>query len=172
MRPIFHPSIPAELSQVQPHGDFVLVRRIPEQERPNLIIAPGWRNKGVDGVKRGEVLAVGKGDRRHEWVCITCGGITHTTEKAPSKGGECRHHWERMAVMEDRHPMHVKVGDEVLYHRAPANHISLNGQDYVFLHEEQHVLAVIEQDSGPQSTKGSADRSEQPSGPETHQEAA
>ena len=46
--------------------------------------------------------------------------------------------------------MHVKPGDEVIYTRVPANNVRLNQQysfsreEYVFLHEEQHVVAVIE----------------------------
>lgn len=42
-----------------------------------------------------------------------------------------------------RHPMHVKVGDKIAWWRCPANEVRLNGKDYTFLHEQQHICAVI-----------------------------
>jgi co-chaperonin GroES (HSP10) len=45
----------------------------------------------------------------------------------------------------DRAPMNVKPGDQVLYQRAPANVVSFDGVEYDLLHEEQHILAVLEQ---------------------------
>ena len=46
-----------------------------------------------------------------------------------------------------RLPMNAAPGDEIVYPRVPANDIRLNGEEYVFLHEEQHILAVIERNS-------------------------
>lgn len=46
-----------------------------------------------------------------------------------------------------RAPMGVKVGDEILYSRAPANGILIDGRETVFLHEEQHIEAVLEEAS-------------------------
>lgn len=43
-----------------------------------------------------------------------------------------------------RAPMHVKAGDRIVYHRAPANVTVINGVEYTFIHEEQHLLAVLE----------------------------
>jgi hypothetical protein len=45
-----------------------------------------------------------------------------------------------------RVPMSVQVGDEILYWRSPANDVKIDGQEYVFLHEEQHLVAVLEQE--------------------------
>lgn len=56
----------------------------------------------------------------------------------------------------DRIPMNVDVGDEILYRRAPANDICIDGQEYTFLHEEQHILAVIECDAPPNITRPAA----------------
>ena len=44
-----------------------------------------------------------------------------------------------------RAPMHVAVGDTVLYSRAPANGLLVNGREVVFLREEQHLEAVLEE---------------------------
>lgn len=38
----------------------------------------------------------------------------------------------------------VAAGDVVLYTRVPANGIELNGREYVFVREHQHVYAVVE----------------------------
>ena len=40
--------------------------------------------------------------------------------------------------------MHVQVGDRILYDHPRTAEIQVDGEDYVVLHEEQHVLAVIE----------------------------
>lgn len=160
MKPVYHPNIPAELSQIKPLGDLVLVRRIVEQERSNIIIAPGWRNKGVDGVKTGEVIAVGPGDKGIWLYCLEChegllgfpvmqgradGSVYwKLRSRCPTCGGPREVGYVGSTLRTGRADMHVKPGDVVLYHRAPANNFVLNGQDYVMLREEQHVLAVIE----------------------------
>jgi chaperonin GroES len=43
-----------------------------------------------------------------------------------------------------RRPMSVKVGDRILYDHPRTAEIKVDGEDYVVLHEEQHVLAVVE----------------------------
>ena len=40
--------------------------------------------------------------------------------------------------------MHAAVGDRILYDHPSRGERSINGEDYVIIHEEQHVLAVIE----------------------------
>jgi len=40
----------------------------------------------------------------------------------------------------------LKVGDEVLYQRSPKNEVILDGIEYVFIHAEHLVDAVIERD--------------------------
>lgn len=166
MKPVHHPSIPAELASVKPLGDFVLVRRDLDQERSNVIIAPGWRNKGVDGVKRGTVIAVGPGDKGVFLWCETChetrqgfpvmqgtarGDVSYSLRTKCPKCGNPRSiamDWVRDGdPLEARAPMHVKPGDEILYHRAPANNVVIDDQEFVLLHEEQHILAVIEKEA-------------------------
>lgn len=41
-------------------------------------------------------------------------------------------------------PMHVKIGDIILWERRPQNECSINGQEFTLLHEEQSILAVLE----------------------------
>lgn len=43
-----------------------------------------------------------------------------------------------------RLPIHVEPGDEVIYTRCPDNDVRINGGEYTFLHEEQHIFAVVE----------------------------
>lgn len=44
-----------------------------------------------------------------------------------------------------RFEMGVEVGDIVLYPRVPANDVRINGEEHTLLHEEQHILAVVEE---------------------------
>jgi co-chaperonin GroES (HSP10) len=44
-----------------------------------------------------------------------------------------------------RWPIHVKPGDLVLYERRPWAEVELDRKRYVILHEEQHIVAVIEE---------------------------
>jgi co-chaperonin GroES (HSP10) len=46
-----------------------------------------------------------------------------------------------------RAEMYVRPGDEVVYTRAPANDVVLNGEEYTVLHAEQHIMAVIEKEA-------------------------
>jgi co-chaperonin GroES (HSP10) len=43
-----------------------------------------------------------------------------------------------------RWPMHVQAGDLVLYERRPTAVIILDGRQFLVLHEEQHITAVVE----------------------------
>lgn len=108
-----HLSVTAELEEIRPLYDFVLVRRLDEDgKKDGLVILPdASRNPMKPGVKQGKVIACGAGDKLHD---------------------------------SSRVFMHVKSGDTVLYQRAPANNVVINGGEYVFLHEESQILAVIE----------------------------
>lgn len=46
-----------------------------------------------------------------------------------------------------RAEMFVHPGDIVVYPQVPANEIEINSEKLVFLHQEQHVLAVIEKEA-------------------------
>jgi co-chaperonin GroES (HSP10) len=41
--------------------------------------------------------------------------------------------------------MGCTLGDIVIFPRVPANEIAINGLEFVMLHEEQHVVGVVEQ---------------------------
>lgn len=40
--------------------------------------------------------------------------------------------------------MCVQPGDEIVYARVPANDIRIDGEEYTLLHEEQHVLCIVD----------------------------
>jgi co-chaperonin GroES (HSP10) len=149
VKPIYHPNIPAELESVRPHGDYVLVKRIPDPLTTAggmLYLPDGSRDPKKLVPRRGLVIAVGKGDRLHCWSCFECGAFKGTTLQGPGRCDHCgAEQWNYLG--EKRHEMQVNVGDHVIYWRSPANDIRLNEEDYVFLHEEQHIAAVIPQES-------------------------
>ena len=162
-------NIELDIEALQPMGDFVLVRQIRPDE--GLIAAPGrrptedgrWVDADPSGLRRGGVLAVGPGDPLVTLRCLACGAertkralmaFTHMMSiRAEIAMGVCRcGEKQAMVVGESRRQMGVEVGDEVLYTRVPANNVRLNSQysfcrdEYVFLHEEQHIFAVIEKE--------------------------
>jgi len=144
MKPEHHPNIPAELADVRPFGDFVLVRREPDHGE-NIIIDPNWKKNPAQGIKRGTVMSCGPGDPSRLWQCKRCDyclGVS--TVKAPKPCPRCNSKTDWKYIGRARHPMHVEPGDEVLYSRAPANDVVIGDREYVFLHEEQHILAVVE----------------------------
>lgn len=44
-----------------------------------------------------------------------------------------------------RYPMHVAVGDRVVYDQASNRVVVLDGEEFLILHEEQHILMVFEE---------------------------
>lgn len=120
------------LADIKPHSDMVLVERI--EDAPGLIVSPDltctrdgrWVNRSPVGIRRGRVVAVGDGDR-FIW-----------SKKDPGKAIGLANKDGSPAAMQ------VAPGDEVLYTRAPANDVYIEGRPYVFLHEEQHIYAVVE----------------------------
>lgn len=124
MQPPKLSNVRALVESVRPLHDFVLVRRSPDEDRYGRIILPdGSKNPMKPGLKRGIAVAVGRGDR------FT---TTH-------KGSHKRFEGERL-------PMNVKVGDEVIWTRTPANNTLIDGQEYVFVHEEM-IFGIIEQEA-------------------------
>ena len=170
MRTPLESNIECDIEHLEPLGDLVLVKQIPRDE--GLIAAPGrvqisdgrWVDADPSGLRRGVVLAVGPGDPLVVLRCTACGKErkkiatpTYTHEmsiRSDVRMGVCAcGHKLAEIVGREHRPMGVKVGDEVLYTRVPANNVRLNQQysfsrdEYVFLHEEQHIFAVIEKEN-------------------------
>lgn len=135
MHDLYLADVPAELADVTPLGDFVLVRRLPDAESKAGIWIPDSARNPREGNRRGVVISCGPGDRVHPRHVVhnALRQLAHGTTNVP------------------RHPMHVKPGDEIIYARVPANDIRIDGQEYMFLHEEQHILCVIEREASEES---------------------
>jgi co-chaperonin GroES (HSP10) len=166
-----HVNIPADLSSIKPLGDFVLVRVIPETDmHAGLIFIPiSARDQSKYQAPRiGEVIACGPGDKTLVLICPDClpdeiwnGSFDDfETHRSADSGMRCHRcgcysldnvlEYQEDHVLRDlppktgRFPMHVKPGDRVVFWRAPANSVVINDEIYHFLHEEQHILAVLE----------------------------
>jgi co-chaperonin GroES (HSP10) len=126
----------------QPVHDRLLVEWEPESARVLSIWLPETaRRPGALGTDRflriGRVVEAGPGD-----PCQRCSAKGHVvveeieglpvTEECPVCHGAARV------------PMNVKVGDRVLYDHPSDKEVTIEGKQYVILHEQQHVLAVIE----------------------------
>ncbi len=81
----------------------------------------------------------------------TAGGLFIPESAAAPEFGVIRKGQVVLVGPGDRRPdgtrfdMGVEVGDVVLYPRVPANDVRINGEEHTLLHEEQHILAVIEE---------------------------
>lgn len=177
MRELYKVSIPAELENVYPFGDCVLVQRTDADERgetvsPAGVISPKIPRHAVQSLHTGVVLRVGPGDRLIVFRCATCGALKriNASHSRPFQGrdysfvttapgatdhlSDCDYEdWHQEG--EERRPMGVKPGDKILYPRVPANDVrmaafdqqsfNVGGANFTFLHEEQHVWAVLEE---------------------------
>lgn len=125
MQPPKLSNIRAAIESVTPLHDFVLVRISPRDAGYLSLVLPDKYVNGhmEPGLKRGVAVAIGRGDR------------FTTTHKGSRKRFEG-----------DRMPMHVKPGDEVLWTRTPANMVVIEGDAYVFVHEEL-IFGVLEQEA-------------------------
>ena len=162
----YQPPIEAPPESVHPLGDFVLVKPFPPEDpimQISPIINPGvhmtkdyrWRSDRPRGGRFGKVVAAGPGDRLLEMVCPKCHGgeefpptkflLEASKRKCLNCGGILTPVTFEGHILKACAPMYVKPGDIVFYERCPANEIILNGEEHVFLHHEQHILAVIEQ---------------------------
>lgn len=146
-----------------PRGDFVLVRRKLELEDrgPNKIVAVDWQRNPKHGLKRGVVVVVGPGDRLFMVRCSAARRNHPDTAMSEyrlesAKNWKCRECGAPLEFMTNpqtgklvvwRASMNVKAGDEVLYWREPMNDVRIDNEDTVFLHEEQHIVAVLEEGS-------------------------
>lgn len=151
----WQPTISADPATLTPLYDFVLVKPFPKDD--GLIINPGvhmtgdfrWRSDRPRGNRFGAVVAVGKGDRMVGLKCEQCDELATRIDTAKfricrSCGGDLKYSAECEALSEMRAPMHVVPGDVVVFPRVPANEILINQEEYVMLHEEQHILAVVD----------------------------
>lgn len=147
----YQPRIDADIAALTPLHDFVLVQEI---ETPSAVIKSPihmtrdyrWRSNRPTGLRYGTVVAIGKGDRLFGFACVKCHGSTWRVETA--RHLVCRMCGGDLAKMENaprRAEMHCKVGDVVIYPRIPANDVEINGEVYTFAHEEQHILAVVDE---------------------------
>jgi co-chaperonin GroES (HSP10) len=156
-----------QFDRLTPQGDLVCIRRLPDADREGRIWIPDtardFKRPKYSNMfeRRGEVVAVGPGDLAHEVACAECGfretRTTHVEQRDDSGGSHtvhvmsdsCPHCRGRMTLTgrtERRSMEGLKVGDEVLYQRSPKNEVILDGIEYVFIHAEHLVDAVIERD--------------------------
>lgn len=129
----------------QPIHDRLLVKWEPESARVLSIWTPeSARRPGALGSDRflriGRVVATGPGD---PCQCVGkqiefAASIGVKPESVIPPGPPC----ERCHA--GRIPMQCKVGDRILYDHPSDKEVTIEGEQYVILHEEQHVLAVIE----------------------------
>lgn len=165
-----HADIEVPLENIKPMGDCVLVRVLPEEEVTASGIMLPQTGKDSSELRIGEVVAAGPGDKLFVWVCNTCLKVwdwngpvkmSHkniaawreaatskswyrlTTTKNPSPCKVCgESNWLLNGI--GHHEMHVKPGDRIWYRRVLANQQMINGELYQLIHEEQHVVAILE----------------------------
>lgn len=120
------------LAEFEPLADQVLVEPIRELERfeartaSGLYIAQNPQRDKNDFLWLGRVIKCGPGDAVREGSVRPDG--SRAAYQAP--GG--------------RWPMHVAAGDQVLYERRTWGDVRLDEETYTVLHEEQHIVAVLE----------------------------
>jgi hypothetical protein len=155
----FQPEILTDPASIRCLADFVLVKPFPPA---GLIINPGvhmtqdyrWRQDRPRGNRCGTVVSVGQGDKMVGLCCEQCGALEFRLVRtdADFKRMTCSCGGEKLTIAHadgfaatTTDPMQVNVGDVVVFPRVPANEIEINGEEYVFLHQEQHVLAVLDE---------------------------
>lgn len=143
-------------ASIKPLGDFVLVKPFPLFT--SLIIDPKtqmtkdgrWRLQNREtGNRFGRVVAMGAGDRVVGLHCGDCGAMNARIERSQdTKLWKCSVCAGRQLVAVDtgRAPMNLQVGDVVIFPRVPSNEMKINGEEYCWLREEQHVLAVVDEE--------------------------
>lgn len=142
------PRIDADPRRVRLLGDRLLVRVEPEPDKIGLIVVPmSAQNPGNTGQDRylryGVVVRVGPGDRcgTPEYKAAddfdVRGCLTWTNYKR-CPGASCpRCHGT------GRLPMIVRPGNTVLYDHPSDKQFEMHGEIYVFIHEQQHVRAIV-----------------------------
>lgn len=150
-----HADIKVPLENIKPMGDCVLVRVLPEEEvTASGIVLPQTGNDS-SGLRIGEVIAAGPGDRLIHYWCLyyKCSSrdampafdayrlMNGKTPKCPNCGRDME---PSGLPARRRAPMHVKPGDRIWYRRVLANQQLINGELYQLIHEEAHIWAVLE----------------------------
>jgi co-chaperonin GroES (HSP10) len=152
----YTPSVRAEMSNLKPMGDYVLVKRLENDNPIEGLWLPKRVQKEVRQLRRGTVVAVGFGDPFIRLRCLKCHLCRNRLallkqshregQREPIETGKCKCGSREYEIVSTglHAPMEVKLGDQVLYWRSPANDVRINGQEYVMLHEEQHLVAILE----------------------------
>jgi ribosomal protein L37AE/L43A len=160
-------SIIADVRKIKPLGDFVLVQPFTLDQQLAMEarqIAPSpihmtqdgrYRSDRPRGLRYGTVVAAGPGDAMLLLRCKSCMTEQYRVERGQEsrkwRCNKCGKYEFDVAlstrtdrVMIERAPMHCALGDTVIFPRIPANEIQINGHDYIWCHEEQHILGVVE----------------------------
>lgn len=148
MKQAFHTTV---RGAVRPMYDFVLVERLPD-EQGGLVAAPD-RKTFEPALRRGRVVAVGPGDGLFLVFCRSC-YLMRTRKHDAASLGRCAECGRKEAFLSRdaaqrlfpgcRCEMNCALGDVVLYPRVPANDVRIDEREYTFLHEEQHVYAILD----------------------------
>lgn len=161
----FFRRVNADPAAIQPHGDCVLVQPIEDPTAPAPLIVESetkmtsdgrWRWDRKRGNQYGRVVAVGPGDRLLVMYCNACwqkGISSFTSRLETAKSRTCQNCGGVLTLgadkdgsaLVDRAEMYVKPGDVVIFPRVPANEMEIGGESFVWLRQEQHVLAVLEE---------------------------
>ena len=161
-------SIIVDLAKIRPLGDFVLIRPLSEDaqmEMEDRKIAKSpihmtrdgrYRSSRPRGLRYGVVVACGPGDKGVVYEC-RCGNlfpVALSTREAQRHKLECAacgdaaefhlHVNESDEAQIWRVPLGCRIGDMVIFPRIPANEITINDQEFIVAHEEQHIWGVME----------------------------
>jgi co-chaperonin GroES (HSP10) len=128
-------------------ADHVLVRPLTPPAMDGSIHIP----QSAKQDRYGEVVKCGPGDKVTQHWCSECGrDLWPVLALFPLPENEFAHRYGYCIVCNVetpvilRHHMNVKPGDRILYGPRPWATVRLEGVDYEILHEEQHILAVLE----------------------------
>jgi co-chaperonin GroES (HSP10) len=155
------------IETIQPLGDLVLVRRLPDADSVHGILIPeSARNKkrGDDNdihgsLRRGIVVALGPGDKLLQFKCPDCGEVAGATmrpesarsatlvPRTPNKKCGCgvSTKWQFATGEPEVYcEMEPAIGNEVIFERWGSSQFDIDGVEYSLIHEEQSILGVIE----------------------------
>jgi len=138
-----------DIAKITPREDWVLVRPDPPTRADSIVIPESAQDPRFEG-HEGVVVRVGPGDTIVHYWCFICDRdipftkwrLGKTWEKRPKCPRDATHQL-RLQEHVTRVPMTVKPGDRVLYVEGD-HEIKIKGQKYFILHEEQHILSVLE----------------------------
>lgn len=138
MKPLRHANIEADPATLTPLYDCVLVERIFPPVQIGSIHVPEKTIRPDEmydtGLRKGRVVAVGRGDRITKCIDPYC----------PCQDGDTCHYAGPDAWPHPRHFMPVAVGDVIVYTQVPDNDVVIGGKPYTLCRAEQHIYAVLE----------------------------